>query len=101
MNVVEEGVSVVRHTTPPSIEISQDCHGTAYDMSIIKIDYIISQPTTTASGDSWEEDQDNNNSYNTPTSSKRREMYNYLQSKFLKIDKRRRILSSSFHAVSY
>ena len=93
LSVIEEGVSVVRHTTP-SIEISQDCHGTAYDMSIIKIDYIISQPTTTASGDSWEEDQDNNNnSYNTPTSSKRREIYNYLlQSKFSKIDKRRRIL---------
>ena len=80
---VEEGVSVVRHTTP-SIEISQDC---AYDMSKIKIDYI-SQPTTTAS-DSWEgEDNDGHN----PTSSKRREIFGYLQSKLSKIDKRRRIL---------
>jgi len=81
---VEEGVSVVPHTTTPSIEISQNG---AYDMSKIRIDYI-SQPTTTAS-DSWEEED---NIGHNPTSSKRRDIYNYLQSKFSKIDKRRRIL---------
>ena len=85
---VEEGVSVVRHTTP-SIEISQGCYG-AYDMSKIKIDYI-SQPTTTAS-DSWEEEDNTNNVGLNPTSSKRREIVDYLQSKFSMIDKRRRIL---------
>ena len=70
----------------------EDC---AYDMSKIKIDYI-SQPTTTAS-DSWEEDDNNNSdgpslSYTQTIGNKIREIFDYLHSKFSKIDKRRRIL---------
>jgi len=81
---VEEGVSIIVNDN------LQHCG--AYDMS--KVDtQIISPTTTTTATESWEDNNNNNGGYNAPTSSKSRtEVFDYLQSKFSKIDKRRRIL---------
>jgi len=81
---VEEGVSIVVN------ESLQHCG--AYDMSKV-VDTQIISPTTTAATDSWE-DNNNNGGYNQQTkiNNKIREIFDYLHSKFSKIDKRRRIL---------